>query len=60
MIPYREIGLIGGKRLLDLLDKRFTPVQHILVGSEFRSGATISSIGKTSPRRSVHKVAISA
>jgi DNA-binding LacI/PurR family transcriptional regulator len=60
VIPYREIGLIGGKRLMDLIEKRFTPVQHILVGSEFRPGVTISSLGKSAPRKSVHKIAVSA
>lgn len=60
MIPYREIGFIGGKRLINLIEKRFTPVQHILVGSEFRDGATIAPPGKAPPRKSVHKIAFSA
>lgn len=60
VIPYREIGLIGGKRLMDLIEKRFTPVQHILVGSEFRTGATISPAAKATSRKSVHKIAVSA
>lgn len=60
VIPYREIGLIGGKRLMDLIEKRFTPVQHILVGSEFRAGVTISSAEKVVSRKSVHKIAVSA
>jgi LacI family transcriptional regulator len=60
VIPYREIGLIGGKRLLDLIEKRFTPVQHILVGTEFRSGATIQAPPKAAVRKNVHKIAVSS
>jgi hypothetical protein len=60
VIPYREIGLIGGKRLLDLIEKRFTPVQHILVGTEFRSGATIQVPPKAAVRKNVHKIAVSS
>ncbi len=39
-IPYREIGLNGAKRLADLVRKRFTQPQHILVSSHFREGRT--------------------
>lgn len=41
VIPYREIGLIGGKRLSDLIEKRFTLVQHTLIGPRFRTGQTV-------------------
>lgn len=59
-IPYREIGLIGGKRLLDLMEKRFTPPQHILVGSEFRDGGTIAAPPRGAVSRRVHKIARSS
>ncbi len=39
-IPYREIGLTGARRLLDLIQKRFVLPQHILVSSRFREGQT--------------------
>ena len=39
-IPYREIGLTGSKRLLDLIQKRYMQPQHILVSSHFREGKT--------------------
>ena len=42
-IPYREIGLTGSKRLLDLIQKRFVQPQHILVSSHFRAGETTAS-----------------
>lgn len=42
VIPYREIGLIGGKRLSDLIEKRFTLVQHTLIAPRFRQGETLS------------------
>ena len=37
-IPYREIGMAGARRLLELIQKRFVLPQHILVGSRFRAG----------------------
>ena len=40
-IPYHQIGLTGGKRLMDLLQKRFDPVQHILLDCDLRPGETI-------------------
>jgi LacI family transcriptional regulator len=40
-IPYYQIGVIGGKRLLDLVNKRFDPTQHILLDCELRPGETI-------------------
>jgi DNA-binding LacI/PurR family transcriptional regulator len=42
VIPYREIGFTGGKRLLDLMRKRFGSAQHILVASRLREGETIA------------------
>ena len=43
-IPYRQIGLIGGKRLLDLVMKRFDSNQHILLNCELRSGETLAPL----------------
>lgn len=40
-IPYRQIGVIGAKRLEDMVRKRFEPPQHILLDCGFREGATI-------------------
>lgn len=42
-IPYREIGMTGSKRLLDLIQKRFMQPQHILVSSHFREGNTTAA-----------------
>ena len=42
LIPFREIGLIGGKRLMDLERKRFEHPQHILLDCQFRAGETIA------------------
>ena len=39
-IPYREIGMAGARRLLELIQKRFVMPQHILIGSRFRAGRT--------------------
>ena len=43
-IPYHEIGVIGGKRLLDLVAKRFNAAQHILLDCELRPGVTIGPV----------------
>ena len=43
-IPFHHIGLTGGKRLLDLLQKRFDPVQHILLDCELRLGRTVGPV----------------
>jgi LacI family transcriptional regulator len=40
-IPYHQIGVIGGRRLLDLINKRFDAAQHILLDCELRTGETI-------------------
>ena len=50
IIPYREIGFTGAKRLHDLMRKRFVSSQHILVGSRMREGETISR-PKSAPRQ---------
>ena len=43
-IPYHQIGVIGGKRLLDLVNKRFDAAQHILLDCELRPGETIGPV----------------
>jgi DNA-binding LacI/PurR family transcriptional regulator len=40
-IPFHQIGVIGGKRLLDLIKKRFDSQQHILLNCELISGRTV-------------------
>lgn len=42
-IPYHEIGVTGGKRLLDLIEKRFSATQHILLDCDLREGATLAA-----------------
>ncbi len=39
-IPYREIGMAGARRLLELIQKRFVLPQHILIGTRFQAGQT--------------------
>lgn len=41
-IPYHQIGVTGGKRLLELIGKPFEPTQHTLLNCEPRSGATVA------------------
>lgn len=43
-IPYRDIGYAAAKRLKDLLQKRFGPSQHILLGCNLREGDTVASV----------------
>jgi LacI family transcriptional regulator len=45
VIPYREIGYTGGRRLFDLMQKRFGSPQHILVASRLRQGETVAPVG---------------
>ena len=42
-IPYHEIGVTGGKRLVDLIEKRFSATQHILLDCDLRAGETIAA-----------------
>ena len=42
-IPFHQIGIIGGKRLLDLIQKRFDSQQHILLTCDLSSGRTVGS-----------------
>ena len=49
MVPCREIGFTGTKRLHDLMRKRFVSPQHILVGSRMREGRTIFRL-KNAPK----------
>ena len=48
-VPYSEIGLAGGKRLLDIITKRFHLGQHILVASRLREGETIGPARRGGP-----------
>jgi LacI family transcriptional regulator len=41
-IPYRQIGVIGAKRLSDMVRKRFDAPQHILLDCGLRPGETIA------------------
>lgn len=41
-IPYRQIGIIGAKRLGDMVRKRFDAPQHILLDCSLRPGETIA------------------
>jgi len=43
-IPFHQIGVIGGKRLLDLIQKRFDPPQQILLACDLREGETIGPV----------------
>jgi DNA-binding LacI/PurR family transcriptional regulator len=43
-IPYRDIGYFSAKRLKDLLQKRFGPSQHILLGCQLREGGTVAPV----------------
>lgn len=45
-IPYRQIGVIGAKRLSDMVRKRFDAPQHILLDCELRPGETIGPPAK--------------
>ena len=49
IIPYREIGFTGTKRLHDLMRKRFVSPQHILIGSQMREGRTVARL-KNAPK----------
>jgi len=44
VIPYREIGYTAGKRLMDIMKKRFGSPQHILISSQMREGETIGNV----------------
>jgi DNA-binding LacI/PurR family transcriptional regulator len=51
-IPFREIGLTGARRLLDLNKVPFDPAQHILLGCQLRRGETVGPVtAKSSNRR---------
>jgi LacI family transcriptional regulator len=41
-IPFHQIGIIGGKRLLDLIQKRFDSLQHILLNCDLKPGRTVA------------------
>ena len=41
-IPFHQIGVIGGKRLLDLIKKRFDSQQHILLACDLVKGTSVA------------------
>ena len=43
-IPYHDIGYTATKRLKDLMNRRFGPIQHILLSCQNKVGTTTSSI----------------
>ncbi|MCF3650155.1 LacI family DNA-binding transcriptional regulator [Synoicihabitans lomoniglobus] len=45
-IPFHQIGVTGGKRLLDLINKRFDSEQHILLNCDLRDGDTVAAPAK--------------
>jgi DNA-binding LacI/PurR family transcriptional regulator len=51
-IPFHQIGVTGGKRLLDLINKRFDSEQHILLNCDLRTGATVA---KPAPQKAKAK-----
>lgn len=53
-IPFHQIGVIGGKRLLDLIQKRFDSQQHILLNCDLVVGATVGQ-RKPAPKRAATK-----
>lgn len=42
-IPFHQIGVIGGKRLLDLIQKRFDSQQHILLNCDVVPGNSVAA-----------------
>jgi len=42
MIPYREIGFTGARRLSDMISKRFGSPHHIFIGCQIRNGETMA------------------
>lgn len=47
-VPFRHIGLMGGERLLDLVQRRYTVAQHIQLDCELRPGDTTAPPRRTS------------
>ena len=48
-IPFREIGITGARRLLDLNKSPFDPPQHILLGCQLRRGETVGPARQRHP-----------
>ena len=42
-VPFREIGMTGARRLLDLIKTPFDPPQHILLDCKVRHGQTVGA-----------------
>ena len=55
-IPFHQIGIIGGKRLLDLIQKRFDSLQHILLNCDLRLGRTVNKLSSLSGRSKSKKL----
>ncbi len=55
--PFHQIGLIGGKRLLDLIHKRFDSQQHILLNCDVVVGNSVAAPKKTKKRSAKRKSA---
>jgi len=51
-IPFHQIGVIGGKRLLDLINKRFDSQQHILLNCDLVQGESVARPRKRSEPKS--------
>jgi LacI family transcriptional regulator len=45
-VPFHQIGVIGGKRLLDLIQKRFDSQQHILLTCDLKIGRSVGGLKK--------------
>jgi LacI family transcriptional regulator len=56
-IPYREIGLTGGRRLFELAGKRYDSPQHILLECNLEPGETIAPPRAVTAKKSGKKVA---
>ncbi len=50
-IPFREIGMTGGRRLLDLIQAPFDPAQHIMLGGRLLTGKTVGPAHLVAPQR---------
>ncbi len=46
LIPHTEIGATGGRRLLDLIEKRFGSTQHIMLQPGLKDGVTLGPARK--------------
>lgn len=56
-IPFHQIGVIGGKRLLDLINKRFDSQQHILLNCDLIERETVAGPQTKKKKRTAKKSA---